>query len=127
MFYNYGNCLRNEQKIHEAIIFYEEAIRLHPTYSKAYDNIGVLYDDGTEEGSKMAEKMYQKSIEANPHHPSAYSNLASLYAQSERLQEAVKVLLTVQNYDTPYYTATLKLAMIMKRRGFDRDAEQERI
>jgi len=124
MFYNYGNCLRNQQKIEDAIIFYEEAIRLHPTYSKAFDNIGVLYDDGTEQGSKMAEKMYQKSIEANPHHPSAYSNLASLYAQKERLQEAVKVLLSVQNYDNPYYTATLKLAMIMKRRGFDRDAEQ---
>jgi len=124
MFYNYGNCLRNQQKIEDAIIFYEEAIRLHPTYSKAFDNIGVLYDDGSEQGSKMAEKMYQKSIDANPHHPSAYSNLASLYAQKERLQEAVKVLLSVQNYDNPYYTATLKLAMIMKRRGFDRDAEQ---
>ena len=69
MFYNYGNGLRNQQKIEDAIIFYEEAIRLHPTYSKAFDNIGVLYDDGSEQGSKIAEKMYQKSIEANPHHP----------------------------------------------------------
>lgn len=124
MFYNYANVLRNNQKLDEAILFYEEAIRLHPKYSKAYDNIGVIFDDGTEEGSKKAERMYQKSIEANPHHPSAYSNLASLYAQSEKLQEAVKVLLSVQNYDIPYYTATLKLALIMKRRGFDRDAEQ---
>jgi len=63
------------------------------------------------------------AIDANPHHPSAYCNLAGLYTLQEEFQRAVKTLLLVKNYDQHYYTATIKLANIMHKRGFDRDAE----
>lgn len=104
-------------------MFYHEAIRLHPRYAKAYDNLGAIYDDGSADGAAKAEEMYSVAMELNPHHPSAYCNLAGLFTLQERFTDAVKTLLKVQNYDSHYYTATIKLAKLMHKRGFDRDAE----
>ena len=100
-------------------VFYEEAIRLHPKYAKAYDNLGAIFDDGTPDGMDKAEQMYKKAIGINPHHPSPYCNLAGLQTLQERFPEAVATLLAVRNYDKYYYSATVKLAQIMhKREGY---------
>ena len=95
MFYNFANTKRDRRDFREAILLYKEAIRLHPKYAKAFDNLGAIYDDGTSDGMEQAEEMYQKAINANPHHPSAYCNLANLMASQERLGEAVQILLQV--------------------------------
>ena len=42
-FYILGNIQKKLKKFNEAIISFEEAIKLHPNFSEAYNNLGNIF------------------------------------------------------------------------------------
>ena len=75
---------------------YEEAIRLDPTLSVAYNNLATIYY--AEHGNGKAEKFYKKAIKLDSRNASAYKNLGTLYfvrrkfhKGAEMYQEAIRI------------------------------------
>jgi tetratricopeptide (TPR) repeat protein len=58
---------------------YEQAIKLDPTNSKAFNNLAVLLEYKLNNVDK-ARIFYERAIDADPKYGNAYYNLAILYA-----------------------------------------------
>jgi tetratricopeptide (TPR) repeat protein len=87
-FLNKGVSLDNLGHHWEAIQCYDEAIRLNPQDSKAYNNRGTAYRAlGQHE---QALKDYDKAIELNPWYPHAYNNRGLVYRARGQHEQAVK-------------------------------------
>lgn len=71
----------------EALILYQKAIALDPSYPAPYNDLGIL----REEQGKLAEaeQMYRQALERNPNYLEAHANLAML---SERMGEKEKAI-----------------------------------
>ncbi|MEW6009311.1 MAG: tetratricopeptide repeat protein [Candidatus Omnitrophota bacterium] len=72
-----------------AATFYKKAIEIDPTYSIAYNDLGIVYE-------KLdlpfdAEEMYKLAIELDPHYLAAYTNLALFYEKRKDYQQAARL------------------------------------
>ncbi|OXA59139.1 Transmembrane and TPR repeat-containing protein 1 [Folsomia candida] len=72
--YNYANLQKDLGDIETAVKHYKIAIRLWPSYSSAYNNLGALSEDMVE-----AEDSFLRAIKANPQHNGAHFNLGVIY------------------------------------------------
>ena len=127
MFYNLGNYhFRHTEKFDMAKVFYNETLRLEPSYAQAVNNLASIYEDEGDEGRKLAEVYYRQAIKINKHNPKAYTNLARLLTIQNQPREAVKVLLKCSeiNADTDFLAANLKLAKLMQKRAHYIEAEK---
>ena len=72
--YKQGNDMMMQEKNEDAIVAYDKAIELDPTYTSAWNNKGIAmfrlkrYED--------AIACYDKTIEINPNHANAWYNKA---------------------------------------------------
>ena len=85
-----GTDALNHNQFAEAREYLEKAIQAYPTYSAAYNNLGIawLKEDRTEEGSAAL----RKAISLNPHLTSAYRNLAGVTFRQGKLPETEDLL-----------------------------------
>jgi len=84
---NFGNILKEQGKLAEAISHYSEALRINPNYSYAHNNLGLaLQDQG-----KLAEAIshYSAALRINAQYAEAYSNLGTALREQGRFQEAI--------------------------------------
>ena len=63
--------------MHEALIHYKEAIRIHPTFADAYSNMGNALKEMQDINGAI--QCYTRAIQINPAFADAHSNLASVY------------------------------------------------
>ena len=86
---NLGNALHDEGKIEEAILCFNETLRLAPNYPKAHYNLAnALTDKGMLTEAVMH---YNRALELQPDYLEAQSNLAKALAKQGRLQEAIEL------------------------------------
>ena len=86
-----GISYRKEGKYQEAIVAYQEAIKLNPSHEWAYNNIGyAYYCDQQYEKSVAA---YKKAIQVKPDHGWAYNGLGRAYNQLGDYQQATEAFL----------------------------------
>jgi tetratricopeptide (TPR) repeat protein len=86
---NLGNALHKEGKIDEAILYFNQTLRLAPNYPKAHYNLAnALLDKGMLGDAVMH---YNKALEFQPDYLEAQSNLAKALARQGRLQEAIEL------------------------------------
>ena len=86
-----GISYRKEGKYQEAIMAYQEAVKLNPSHEWAYNNIGyAYYCDQQYEKSVAA---YKKAIQVKPDHGWAYNGLGRAYNQLGDYEQATEAFL----------------------------------
>jgi len=85
------NILVELDRLNDALLSLEEAVKNDPTNELYFYNIGIIYDNQQE--FAKAEMNYKKVIELNPNHFEAHFNLAAIYYNKavEILSEANKM------------------------------------
>jgi superkiller protein 3 len=74
-----GNTLYETGRLDEAIVAYQKAIELDPTYQAAYANLGVAYYQ--QQQFDLAAAQYEKALELKPDDGEVTYNLGVLYLQ----------------------------------------------
>ncbi|CAG0883981.1 unnamed protein product [Darwinula stevensoni] len=73
MHYNYANLQKDLGEMDRALLHYQEAIRLWPSYASAHNNLATLLENETQ-----AEFHYILALKYHPDHPNALINLSRL-------------------------------------------------
>ncbi len=96
-----GRSLLETGHYNEAIAEFRETLKLQPEFLKAYDNLGVCYDQLHK--FDLAIENYRRAIELDRklvgHYIWPYINLASLLNHLRRYEEAVDALVPVVGWD----------------------------
>jgi len=81
-----GYLLQSQGNLREALVYYQKAVQLDPSFYQVYNDIGVILEAlGDVEG---AIRMYKKAIEINPNYPPPYTNLALIYEEKKDIEKA---------------------------------------
>ena len=81
-----GYLLQSQGNLKEALVYYQKAVQLDPSFYQVYNDIGVILEAlGDVEG---AIRMYKKAIEINPNYPPPYTNLALIYEEKKDIEKA---------------------------------------
>lgn len=99
----------------DALVIYEEMIKLKPDFVPAYSNIGMVY----EQLSNPAKAIwaYESAIRLNPTLIEPLNNLAGIYLDQGRIQEAKKLYEAALGID-PHNEAILKNYSLVSSRKF---------
>ncbi|MGA2603444.1 MAG: tetratricopeptide repeat protein [Verrucomicrobiia bacterium] len=108
---NYAVALQQLGKVPEAIVHYEQALRLNPDYAEAHNNLGnALLQTG-----KIGEAIPQceQALRIRPDYAEAHNNLGIALMGQGRLPEAIghyeQALHLEPNYADPHYNLGLAL------------------
>ena len=94
--------LQQQGKLHEALIHYKEAIRIHPTFADAYSNMGNALKEMQDINGAI--QCYTRAIQINPAFADAHSNLASVYkVLSYPLQNSIIFYIYCASVARAYY------------------------
>jgi tetratricopeptide (TPR) repeat protein len=85
-FYNGTSYLRSG-KIEEAVIQFNEALRLKPNYAKAHYNLGIALEKQNKSAKAM--KHYIKAIQIKQNYAKAHNNLGCVLFSLDRIEEAI--------------------------------------
>lgn len=95
---------------------YEKLVRVDPSHSDAWFQIGRIYTFGTAgryRNARKAEEAYRRQLEVNPQHYGARTYLGQLLKESGRTNEALGMLKPVAGMPNAYRRrALLKLAEV---------------
>ncbi|XP_031836634.1 protein O-mannosyl-transferase TMTC1 isoform X1 [Nomia melanderi] len=106
MHYNFANFLRDMSQPNHAILHYQLALWLWPTYASAHNNLGTLTM------GDQAEQHFLAAINAQPGHVNAHYNLGQLYRKTNRTEECIRMLQKCVSLDPAYTPAYLVLARL---------------
>ena len=84
---NFGNILKDENRVKEAVTHYEKALRVHPDLWLAHNNVGTAFAQQGE--VEKAIFHYTESIRINPRASETYFNLGNIFADQGRLEQSV--------------------------------------
>ena len=84
---NLGDVLVHQHRLDEAIVHFQNALRLYPDHAEANNNLG--YALASQGKSAEAIPYYQAALRIRPAFPGAHQNLALSLAQTGRLDEAI--------------------------------------
>ncbi|MCT7971810.1 glycosyltransferase 61 family protein [Laspinema olomoucense] len=82
-----GSEFAENNQINEAIICYNQALKITPNHPKSYLNLGVMWRKKGELDKAVA--LYQKAITLEPHLHLPYFNLGNIFLEQELLNDAI--------------------------------------
>ena len=84
-----ANICKQLKKYDSAINYFEEAIRLNPNFSEAYNNLGNI----KKRVGKIDEAIscFEKAIQLKENNIQAYLNLANIYKENKYFKELIKI------------------------------------
>ena len=87
--YIQANICKQLKKYDSAINYFEEAIRLNPNFSEAYNNLG----NTKKRVGKIDEAIscFEKAIQLKENNIQAYLNLANIYKENKYFKELIKI------------------------------------
>jgi tetratricopeptide (TPR) repeat protein len=110
---------RNEL-LKKASVHLAEAARLKPTYSPAFNNLGLtLMNMGKFEEAIVD---YRKAIELDPNNAQAYGNLGLALIRAGRDQEAIPELTKARALAPHYADPVFRLGLLMAKQGKAQEA-----
>jgi hypothetical protein len=84
---NYGSALFEEGEIQEAIVHFNESVRINPEFSNAYNNRGIVY--AKIGNHRKALEDFDTAIRLKPNGVNAYRNRAIFYGENGEYHLAV--------------------------------------
>eukprot|EP01127_Copromyxa_protea_P022173 TRINITY_DN7846_c0_g1_i1.p1 TRINITY_DN7846_c0_g1~~TRINITY_DN7846_c0_g1_i1.p1 ORF type:complete len:674 (+),score=75.64 TRINITY_DN7846_c0_g1_i1:115-2022(+) len=126
---NMGAIYKNRGDIQTAILHYEKAISADPTFTMAYKNLAIAYNDHASsikmEGNiEESIYFYEKALEYYVTLPDAYYNLGCVYMETEQPDRAILYYEKAIHYFPKFLNAMNNLATIHKEKGnFDTAVE----
>ena len=82
-----GNVLIQKGSVDEAMVHYQEALQISPSYAEAHNNLGnVLRQKGNVDEAIVH---FQKALQINPDYAEAHSNFGNALLQKGRVDEAI--------------------------------------
>ncbi len=120
MHLNFGIALYRKGLPDEAIVEFQEALRLKKDFVNAHNNLGIALDDkGLPEA---AIGCFRKAIELNPEFPKAHRNLGRALTRQGNLDEAVACCRKAIELDANYNSAYTGLGIALQNLGKIDDA-----
>lgn len=86
--YKSGNLYLNQGKYRSAINDLKIAIKLDPTYAKAFSNLGVAYKRAGL--YRKAIRMFHRALDLTPGEAGIYNNLGNVYCSVHEYETAIK-------------------------------------
>ena len=111
-----GNAVADLGQFEEAIICYEQVIKLNLNDAAVYYNLGIAYADGRHDYDKAIE-YYKKAIELSPDYADAYNNLGLVYQDGKQNYDKAiecfeKAIKLDSKYTDAYYNLGLAYAIL---------------
>jgi tetratricopeptide (TPR) repeat protein len=112
---NLGDVLVHQQRFDEALVHFQNALRIYPNYAEASNNLGyVLASKG-----KWPEAIvcYQAALRLLPSFPRAHHNLGVSLAETGRMDEAINHFREALRLDPGLVDAHYNLASVLLQLG----------
>ncbi|CAD8126605.1 unnamed protein product [Paramecium sonneborni] len=87
IYFNLGNALKNLNRYQDAIICYDEAIKLNPNFSEAFNNKGNALKNLNRYQDAII--CYDEAIKLNPNFSEAFNNKGNALKNLNRYQDAI--------------------------------------
>ena len=81
------SCPNRPQAVSSALAAYSRAVQLDPGHARAWNNLGVAYDDQNRFPEAIA--AFQRALATQPGYGLAWLNLGNTYVNSRNFQEAI--------------------------------------
>lgn len=125
--YRLGRALREQERFDEAIAEFNQAIRLNPKHSYAYNGLCTVFLYGQNKLDDAVTACRQ-AIEIYPKNSEAYNNLGYALVEQQNLEEALdafrKAMQVASNNDQKY-VAYVGIAYILRLQGREEEAITE--
>jgi tetratricopeptide (TPR) repeat protein len=117
---NLGAALQDQKQLSQALVQYQEALRLDPTRHEAYNNIGRILSD---QGKPQAALDYcRESARLNPKSPFSHNNLGLILMELGRFDEAMDQFSEAAQLDASYAPPRFQMGRILLKQGRDAEA-----
>ncbi|ESP03985.1 hypothetical protein LOTGIDRAFT_230260 [Lottia gigantea] len=117
--YNYGNYLKDNNEIHQAIQHYTQAIRLYPEYSSVHNNLGTILSNQTQ-----SEYHFNQALKHNPQHKGALVNLGNIYHSQKKEHQAESKFKQALKIDPNYSDAILSFIKLLMETNRNDEAKK---
>lgn len=107
-------------KLDEAAKLYLHVLSLDPNFTKAYNNLGIIYK--LQGRLEDAESNFQKALELNPKLVPVYSNLANIYRIKGEIKKAEEYCRKAIKLDPGFADAYNNLGALMQVSGKPKEA-----
>jgi len=109
-----GIALEEDPNYHQqAIITYQQVLRLDPDHAAAHINLGTLHYNRQE--YKLAEEHYRRAIEIDSRYALAYFDLGNVLDETGRVAEAIRTYHTALQLAPTYADAHYNLALAYEK------------
>ena len=111
---NLGVVLNQQMKFEEAMVHFNNAVKLQPTYSETHNNLGNAFSGLNR--FQEANISYKEAIRLKPDYPEAHNNLAnSLSKKREDLEEAIFHYKKAIQLKPEFYEAHFNLGVTLNK------------
>jgi tetratricopeptide (TPR) repeat protein len=97
---NLGLALEKQGEFEKALVHYNEAIKLKPTFAEPNNNMGIVFQKQGKFGDAFS--AYVRATLLDPVFPEAYNNLGAVLEKLGRLEEAAQNYAKAINLDPVY-------------------------
>jgi len=120
LYYTYGNVQKKLKKYHDAIISFNFAIELKPSFSEAYNNLGNTQKLLNKREEAL--KCFKKAISLKENNIEALFNLSSMYKENNNYEDLIVVYKKIlgidkKNIKTLYNLGTAYLILGDEKKG----------
>ena len=118
--YNVAKVLNEEGNVDHSILFYQQALNLHPKYEAALNNLANIYRQKGE--YSKAEILLQKAVKINEEFSTAWMNLGVVQAEMDLFQKAESSYLKAKLLRKSYPDVDFNLGNLYLKFGFKSQA-----
>ena len=120
LYYTYGNVQKKLKKYHDAIISFNFAIELKPSFSEAYNNLGNTQKLLNKREEAL--KCFKKAVSLKENNIEALFNLSSMYKENNNYEDLIVVYKKIlgidkKNIKTLYNLGTAYLILGDEKKG----------
>lgn len=115
-----GHALNEQGKRDEAIIHFNNALKINPYYGEAHYELGVTLE--AQGNSTEASKQYLEALRINPNHVKAHNSMGIILAKQGNFKDSVYHYKKALQIDPKYPAAYYNLGKIFSAQGKIEDA-----
>jgi tetratricopeptide (TPR) repeat protein len=112
---NFGNVLILQRRLDEAMVHYQEALKINPDYAESRDNIGNVFLVKGQMDEAIAN--YQKALKIRPDFAEAHFGMATALQQKGRTNEAIDHFQRTVEINPEFAEAQVNLANLLLATG----------